>query len=117
MSPALRLLPFIGALIAATPGSVFAAGPVCVVNDFEVPWVHPGIAFYAVQDDETCEGPGMMLKKGESGCFADAAVIADGGWELMATDATSGACIVVCPLTRDSTRIVYSQSKVYACKD
>lgn len=117
MSRASRLLLFVGALYAATPGPVLAANPVCVMNDFEVPWVHPGIAFYAIQDDATCEGPGMLLKKGESGCFDDDAVTADGEWELMATDATSGDCIVVCPLTRPSTRIVYSQSKVYACKD
>ncbi len=107
----------LGSVIAAIAGQALAADSVCVRNDFEVPWVHPGIAFYATQGDAVCNGPGMTLKKGESGCFDDDAIANDGSWNLLATDATSGDCLVVCALTRSETRIVYSLSQVYACKD
>ena len=89
----------------------------CVVNDFEVPWVHPGITFYTSRGGTVCDGPGLTLKKDESGCFDDAAITPDGSWSLLATDATSGACRIVCPISRPMTRIVFSQSNTYACTD
>ena len=93
-----------------------AADPVCVTNDFEVPWVHPGITFFASRGND-CDGAGMILKKDETGCFETPDIASDGTWTLLALDATSGACGAVCALTRPTTRIVFSQANVYACKD
>ena len=89
----------------------------CGVNAFEVPWVHPGITFFASRGDTLCKGAGLTLKKDESGCLDDAEATPDGSWSLLATDATSGACRLICPITRPMTRVVYSQSNGYACAD
>ena len=88
-----------------------------MVNDFEVPWVHPGITFFTSRGEVSCEGAGMTLKKDESGCFDSEEVTPDGSWTLLALDATSGACGAVCTLTRPTTRIVFSQANIYACTD
>jgi len=106
-----------GAAVALVQGPARAGDQACVVNDYEVPWVHPGITFFAARGDTLCEGPGITLKKDETGCFGEADITVDGSWSLLASDATSGACLVVCPLTRPLTRIIFSQSNGYACTD
>lgn len=107
----------LGGTAALWHGPVRAADQTCVVNGFEVPWVHPGITFFTSRGEAVCEGPGITVKKDETGCFDDTEVAPDGTWNLLALDATSGACRAVCPLTRPTTRIIFSQANVYACID
>ena len=99
-------------------GSAASAEEVCVRNAYEVPWVHPGITFYLGRDGFACEGLEMpLVKTGETRCVADDALSTDGSWHLSGIDAASGDCVPICDLTRKTTRITFSQSKVYACGD
>lgn len=107
----------ISILNAATAGPVQADGEVCILNEFEVAWVHPGVTFYLDESPGACAGESLTLKEMESGCFETAPVRYDGSWHLSALDATTAKCLEVCPMIRPQTRIVFSNSTVYACRD
>ena len=99
-------------------GSATSAEEICIRNAYEVPWVHPGITFYLNRNDFACEGIEMhLVKTGETRCVEDDDLSSDGSWHLSGIDAASGECVPICDLTRQTTRITFSQSKVYACGD
>ena len=116
MRRALALIAALACASAAQAGPVRAEGEVCVTNDFEVAWVHPGIPVYLDRDaDEACAGESLTLKEGESGCFDTRPVPYDGSHTLRAEDATTAACRTVCPITQAQIRLIFDQSNVYGC--
>ena len=100
---------------AAAAGPVRADGEVCLVNDFEVAWVHPGVTFFLDQEAGACAGESLTLKETESGCFEMRPVSYDGAWHLSALDATTAKCLSVCAITQGATRVVFNNSTTYAC--
>ena len=98
------------------PLGAAAQEPPCIDNQFEVAWVHPGVSFFLDRGDQACAGDRLVLKEGENGCFATPVVL-DGSARLSGLDATTGACRAICPITRQTTRVVFDASASYACAD
>lgn len=94
-----------------------AAAAVCVTNTFEVAWVHPGIYFYANEDQYRCEGPSVRVKQGETGCFAAELVTAGSRYFLAGEHAVSGKCVPICETTRAETTVIFDLENTYACAE
>ncbi len=112
---ALAALAWCAGVSPVLAGPVRANGEVCVTNAFKVAWVHPDITFYLDGGAGGCVGERLTLKEGEEGCFKTAPVPYDSSRILSAEDATTAACLAVCDIERAHIRIVFDQSKVYAC--
>ena len=94
-----------------------AAEAVCVTNTFEVAWVHPGIYFYANQDEYRCEGPSVRVKQGETGCFAADLVTAGNRYFLAGEHAVSGECVSICETARAENTVIFDLAHTYACAE
>jgi len=106
------------ALAVSLWGAPAAAAEVCVKNAYEVPWVHPGITFYLNRGEAACDGIELhLVKEGETRCIDEGGVGTGGDWHLAGRDASTGECVPICPVTRQTTRVVFSQSAGYACAD
>ena len=94
---------------------VSANNRVCIVNKYEVPWVHPGLTLFLNNSGNSCFGDGIVLQKGESGCFKNDKVPIDGSWHLSGLDATTAECITICAITATYIEIRYGSSGALSC--
>ena len=102
----------------SNPAIVRAAGDVvCIDNQFEVAWVHPGVTFFLERDEGTCAGEHITLQEGETGCFETYPVQYDGSWYLSALDATTAKCRAVCAVQTSKIRIQFSVTNTFSCTD
>ena len=109
-------LAVLGAL--SNPAILRAAGDiVCIDNQFEVAWVHPGVTFFLEKEERTCAGEHFTLQEGETGCFETYPVPYDGSWYLSALDATTAKCRMVCAVQTSPIRIQFSASNTFSCTD
>ncbi len=104
-----------GALFSAFLAFPAVAAPICIINTFEVAWVHPGILFYANPTGYACEGASIRVKQNETGCFFDDEAEAGEKIFLTGEHAVDGSCIPICETEGPSVTVVFDLSSTYAC--
>ena len=90
-------------------------GSVCIENQYEVGWVHPGITFFLERTVGACTGENITLKEGESRCFETRLVQYDSSWQLSALDATTAECRAIGPILSAEITIRCDNSNAYSC--
>ena len=88
---------------------------VCIDNQFEVPWVHPGITFFLDNDEGVCAGESITLQESETGCFGSSMVPIDGSWYLSGLDATTAKCVGICQIVTANIQIRYTSGGAFDC--
>lgn len=89
---------------------------VCIDNQFEVAWAHPGVTLFLEPIAGTCTGERIVLQDGETGCFETQHAQYDGSWHLSALDSITAECRSVCAIASAQIKIQFSVNNGYSCE-